>query len=138
MKKHFSLFLMLAAIVAMPAGAATNWGATAGSTADLTGAPAVRANPANVNYEKYETRSTTRTYSNAGGQNVGTVQYTAQPTTRAQMYTRFFDNRFTHRFPKFTTSIGLSNIQLIIIQIVNLLDVIASDIFINSFTIIAP
>lgn len=92
MKKHFSLFLMLAAIVAMPAGAATNWGATAGSTADLTGAPAVRANPVNVNYEKYETRSTTRRYSNAGGQNVGTVQYAAQPTTRAQMYRTYGTN----------------------------------------------
>lgn len=86
MKKHFSLFMVLAAMFAVPAVGETNWGAGAGSTADLTGAPAVRSNPSNVNYQKYETRSTTRTYSNAGGQNYGTVQYTAQPSTRSQMY----------------------------------------------------
>ncbi len=85
MKSTFSVML-LAAVVAVPAMGATNWGAQAGSTADLTGAPAVRSNPSNVNYQKYETRSTTRTYSNAGGQNYGTVQYTAQPSTRSQMY----------------------------------------------------
>lgn len=86
MKKHFSMFMVMAALCAVPAMAATNWGSQAGSSADLTGAPAVRSNPANVNYQKYETRSTTRTYSNAGGQNYGAVQYTAQPTTRSQMY----------------------------------------------------
>ena len=85
MKKHFSLFMVLAAMVAVPAVGATNWGSQAGSTADLTGAPAVRSNPANVNYQKYETRSTTRTYSNAGG-DTGTYYTTAQPSTRSQMY----------------------------------------------------
>ena len=90
MKMNFSVF-MLAALFAMPAVAETNWGAQAGSTADLTGAPAVRQAPSNVNYQKYETRSTTRTYSNAGSGNTyyTTTQqpaYTAQPSTRSQMY----------------------------------------------------
>lgn len=86
MKKNFSIFMLMAALFAMPAVGETNWGAQAGSTADLTGAPAVRSNPSNVNYQKYETRSTTRTYSNAGG-NTGTYYTTtAQPSTRSQMY----------------------------------------------------
>lgn len=51
MKKHFSLFMMLAAMVAVPAVGATNWGSQAGSTADLTGAPAVRSDGSNVNYQ---------------------------------------------------------------------------------------
>lgn len=85
MKKHFSLFMMLAAMCAVPAVGATNWGSQAGSTADLTGAPAVRSDGSNVNYQKYETRSTTRTYSNSG--NAGNTYYTtSQPTSRSQMY----------------------------------------------------
>lgn len=90
MKSTFSAML-LAAVVAVPAMGATNWGSQAGSTADLTGAPAVRANPSNVNYQKYETRSTTRTYSNSGAGNTyyrsdGQPTYAAQPSTRSQMY----------------------------------------------------
>ena len=85
MKNTFSLMLLLA-LFAMPAVAETNWGAQAGSTADLTGAPAVRSNPSNVNYQKYETRSTTRTYSNAGGNTGAYYTTTAQPSTRSQMY----------------------------------------------------
>ena len=91
MKNNFLEFLLVA-VVAMPAVGETNWGAGAGSTADLTGAPAVRSNPANVNYQKYETRSTTRTYStNTGSGNTyyrttGQPTYTAQPSTRSQMY----------------------------------------------------
>ncbi len=90
MKMNFSVF-MLAALFAMPAVAETNWGSQAGSTADLTGAPAVRQAPSNVNYQKYETRSTTRTYSNGGSGNTyyttsGRPTYAAQPSTRSQMY----------------------------------------------------
>ena len=98
MKKQFSLFLFGAALFALPAMGATNWGAQAGSTADLTGAPATRSNPANVNYEKYETRSTTRTYSNSGVRNTGNagaVNYTAQPSTRTQMYRSYNDGATT-------------------------------------------
>lgn len=87
MKKHFSLFMVLAAIVAMPAVAETNWGMQAGSTADLTGAPAVRSNPSNVNYQKYETRSTTRTYStDAGARSTASGSYYQPSSNRSQMY----------------------------------------------------
>ena len=93
MKNTFSVFL-LAAVVAMPAVGATNWGAGAGSTADLTGAPAVRSNPQNVNYQKYETRSTTRTYSDAGARSTASGSYYQPSTSRAQMY-RTYNNTGT-------------------------------------------
>lgn len=87
MKKHFSLFMLMAAFVAMPAVAETNWGMQAGSTADLTGAPAVRSNPSNVNYQKYETRSTTRTYStDAGARSTASGSYYQPSSNRSQMY----------------------------------------------------
>ena len=86
MKKNFSVIMLMTALFAIPALGATNWGSQAGSTADLTGAPAVRSNPSNVNYQKYETRSTTRTYSNAGGNTGAYYTTTAQPSTRSQMY----------------------------------------------------
>lgn len=87
MKKHFSLFMLMAAFVAMPAVAETNWGMQAGSTADLTGAPAVRSNASNVNYQKYETRSTTRTYStDAGARSTASGSYYQPSSNRSQMY----------------------------------------------------
>ena len=89
MKTQYSVFMLIGALIAAPAMAQTNWGAQAGSTVDLTGGPAVRANPANVNYEKYETRSTTRTYSNGGN-----AYRTAQPSARSQMY-RMYDGGTT-------------------------------------------
>ncbi len=93
MKNTVSIFVLAAAVVAMPAVGATNWGTQAGSTADLSGAPAVRSNPSNVNYQKYETRSTTRTYSSdAGARSTGAGAY-YQPSTmnRSQMY-RSYNN----------------------------------------------
>ena len=86
MKRNFSVFMLLAAFVAMPAFGETNWGAQAGSTADLTGAPAVRSNPTNVNYQKYETRSTTRTYSDAGARSTASGSYYQPSANRSQMY----------------------------------------------------
>ena len=96
MKMNFSV-LVLAAVVAMPAVGATNWGSQAGSTADLTGAPAVRQNASNVNYQKYETRSTTRTYStDAGARSTASGAYYQPSTNRSQMY-RAYNNGATTR-----------------------------------------
>ena len=51
MMRKLSLFAVLAT-VAMPAVADTNWGTRAGSSADLSSAPATRTRE-RVNYEKY-------------------------------------------------------------------------------------
>lgn len=78
MKKYFSALVLAAATFgAAPAMAIGN---NAGSTVDLTGAPATRPG-AGVNYQTYETRSTTRTYSNS---NVAPQTY----TTQQQVYAR--------------------------------------------------
>ena len=64
-----SLSLVVGALVAFgafDAGAATNWGTRSGSVATLGGAPAVREQQ-NVNYEKYQTRTVTRTYEASDG-----------------------------------------------------------------------
>ena len=90
MKNYLSVFAVTA-ILAAPAVAETNWGAQAGSTANLTGAPAVRSDNQNVNYEKYETRSTTRSYSTNSGARNGNVAYYSSPSTRSQMY-RTYDS----------------------------------------------
>lgn len=86
MKKTLSLMAgMFALLGVTPAVADTNFGPRSGSVADLTGGPAVRTR-ANVDYEKYETRSTTRTYNS--NDNVSNLYY-AQPTTRSEMYTQY-------------------------------------------------
>ena len=89
MKMYLPVFMVAAMFGAMvPAVGATNEGMGGASTANLTDMPAVRSNPNNVNYAKYETRSTTRTYSNTTGTaNSGDRYYSSQPTTsRSQMY----------------------------------------------------
>ena len=61
MKKQLSWLGMFAVLIGVtPAVAATNSGTRAASSADLTGAPAVRERT-QVNYEKYTTRTSTRT-----------------------------------------------------------------------------
>ena len=67
-----------------PVWAATNVGMRAASSADLSGAPAVRAR-GNVNYEKYETRSTTRTYDVKDGADL----YYTQPASRSALYKQY-------------------------------------------------
>ncbi len=85
MKKKMSWIIgAMALVTAMPAMAATNWGTRAGSSVDLTGAPATRER-ANVNYEKYETRTTTRTYNAADGRNI----YYSQPVKRSDLYRQY-------------------------------------------------
>lgn len=74
--------IVLATSVAAPAFAAVGYGTSANMA---TNAPAMRMNPNSVNYEKYETRSTTRTYNNANPRGTISGAY-YQPSNRAQMY----------------------------------------------------
>lgn len=91
MKKYLSVVALIAGVGAMPCVAATNFGMGGASAANLnTTTPAVRYNPENVNYQKYETRSTTRTYATPVRQsNVGyttTSNYYTQNGTRGPVY----------------------------------------------------
>jgi len=82
MRKQLSLFVWAVAMFGMmPVMAATNTGASGASSADLTNPPATRTR-ASVNYEKYETRSTTRTYAAKDGTGV----YYTQPQNRSAIY----------------------------------------------------
>ena len=85
MRKQLSLVAVFAALVsAMPALAATNSGTRAASSADLTSGPAVRERT-QVNYEKYTTRSTTKTYDQADAKNI----YYTQPANRSALYKQY-------------------------------------------------
>jgi hypothetical protein len=84
MKK--SMYLLLAALVGATSAsyAETNIGPRAASSADLTSGPATR--PAGtVNYQKYETRTTTRTYDVKDGNQM----YYSQPARRSDMYKQY-------------------------------------------------
>lgn len=85
MKLYLPVFAVAAAIVSVASSdAATNYSG---------------ANNANSsNYQRYETRTTTRTYSNSGARNGGNnVYYTtqAQPSSRSQMYRTYNTNNRT-------------------------------------------
>ena len=85
MKKQLSLLGIAAALIAVvPAYAETNWGARAGSSADLSGVPATRTRQ-NVDYTKYQTRSNTATYERQDGKNI----YYTQPANRSAMYKQY-------------------------------------------------
>ena len=92
MKGYLSAIALVACVGAMPAIGATNSGMGGASVANLdTTTPAVRSNPANVNYQKYETRSTTRTYSAPARQastGYATTSNYYAPANRSQMYYR--------------------------------------------------
>ena len=88
MKLNLSIFVAATMLIAgASAMGATNSGMGGASTANLSSMPAERSDPNNVNYAKYETRSTTRTYTTSGNTN-GQSYYTSQPATtnRSQMY----------------------------------------------------
>jgi len=89
MKGSLSVFLLVAFFGAVPAVCATNLGMGGASGVNLdTTTPYARPNQ-NVNYQKYETRSTTRTYATPVRQS--NVAYTTttnnySPANRGQMY----------------------------------------------------
>ena len=85
MIKHVSLFAAVAVLFgATPVMAATNSGTRAASSADLTGAPAVRERT-QVNYEKYTTRTSTKTYDQADAANI----YYTTPANRSELYKQY-------------------------------------------------
>ena len=85
MKKQLSLLAVAVALVGLsPAYAETNWGSRAGSSADLSGAPATRTRQS-VNYTKYQTRTNTKTYEARDGKNI----YYTQPSNRSEMYKQY-------------------------------------------------
>ena len=85
MKKQLSLFVWAFAVLGIsPVFGATNFGTRGASSADLTGAPATRTRE-NVNYQKYQTRTTTRTYKQSDG---GDLYYSA-PTKRSDLYKEY-------------------------------------------------
>lgn len=82
MQKQLSLFIWAVAAFGMaPVMAATNSGMYGASSADLTGAPSVRTTP-EVNYEKYETRTTSNTYATKSDKEL----YYSAPSRRGDMY----------------------------------------------------
>ncbi len=89
MKGYVSVFALAMCIGTVPAVCATNSGMGGASAANLdTTTPYTRPNQ-NVNYQKYETRSTTRTYATPVRQS--NVAYTTttnnySPVNRGQMY----------------------------------------------------
>ena len=85
MKKHMSLFVWAITLFGLsPVWAATNFGTRAASSADLTGQPAVRERT-QVNYQKYETRTSTKTYDEKDAKNI----YYTQPANRGQLYKQY-------------------------------------------------
>lgn len=80
-----SLFIWAVTLFGItPVLAATNFGTRAASSADLTGQPAVRERT-QVNYQKYETRTSTKTYDEKDAKNI----YYTQPANRSQLYKQY-------------------------------------------------
>ncbi|MBO7643201.1 MAG: hypothetical protein J6S74_03680 [Alphaproteobacteria bacterium] len=85
MKKQIALMVSAVALASvMPAYSATNSGTRAGSSANLSAAPATRTRQ-NVDYAKYQTRSNTATYTKQDGKNI----YYTQPSNRSEMYKQY-------------------------------------------------
>ncbi|MBP5707391.1 MAG: hypothetical protein J6W79_00150, partial [Alphaproteobacteria bacterium] len=85
MKKQIAFMVSAVALASvMPAYSATNSGTRAGSSANLSSAPATRTRQ-NVDYAKYQTRSNTATYTRQDGKNI----YYTQPSSRSEMYKQY-------------------------------------------------
>lgn len=85
MKKTLSFIVgALVAFGATAVNADTNWGTGSGATVDLSGAPATRTRE-NVTYEKYQTRTLTRTYE---AKDAGDLYYT-KPVKRGDLYKEY-------------------------------------------------
>ncbi len=89
MQKQMSLFIWAVAVFGMaPVWAATNSGMNGASVADFSGEPSVRTR-VNVDYEKYETRTSTKTYESQDARNI----YYTKPSDRSQLYKQYSANR---------------------------------------------
>ena len=60
-KTLFGIVGVMSVLAVLDANAATNSGTRAASSVDLSGAPATRSRET-VNYQKYKTRTTTKTF----------------------------------------------------------------------------
>ena len=91
MKKQMSLFVWAVAVFGMSSvWADTNFGASGASSADLTSAPGIRVQN-NINYKKYETRTTSRTYAVKDNKDL----YYVQPSKRSELYKELGDRNST-------------------------------------------
>lgn len=85
MKKRLSLIISALAVLGLSdAGAATNWGTRAGSSADLTNAPATRTRET-VNYKKYKTNTGVKAQTKTDSSD---LYYTA-PANRSSLYKEY-------------------------------------------------
>lgn len=85
MKKSLSVMVgALAVFGVFGANAATNIGTRAGSSVDLTSAPSTRERQ-KVSYEKYKTRTYTKTYEQSQGGDL----YYAKPSNRSALYKQY-------------------------------------------------
>lgn len=100
MKKSLSFIIgALVAFGATAGNADTNWGTRSGSYADLSGAPATRTRE-NVNYEKYQTRTLTRTYETKDAADL----YYTRPQNRSELYKQYEGAGSTSAMATKTTS----------------------------------
>ncbi len=83
-KTLFGIVGVLSVLAVLDANAATNSGTRAASSVDLSGAPAKRA-VEKVNYQKYQTRTTTKTYESKDD---GDLYYT-KPANRSALYKQY-------------------------------------------------
>ncbi len=83
-KTFFGIVGVLAILGAGGVDAATNSGVRAASSANLSGAPATRSRE-QVNYQKYKTRTTTKTYET---KDAGDLYYT-KPANRSALYKQY-------------------------------------------------
>ncbi len=89
MKKQISMFLTAMMTVGIvPVMAAVNTGTRAASSVNLTDAPYTREK-ANVDYKKYETRTTASTYAANDAKNL----YYTQPVKRSDLYKQYQSNQ---------------------------------------------
>ncbi len=85
MKKTFvGIVGVLSVLAVLDANAATNSGARAGSSVNLTSAPATRTRE-KVNYQKYKTRTTTKTYETKDAADL----YYTKPANRSALYKQY-------------------------------------------------
>ncbi len=83
-KTLFGIMGLLSVLTVLDANAATNFGARSASSADLSGAPAVRTRE-KVNYQKYQTRTTTKTYETKDAADL----YYTKPANRSALYKQY-------------------------------------------------
>ncbi|MBQ2017195.1 MAG: hypothetical protein II208_01555, partial [Alphaproteobacteria bacterium] len=83
-KTLFGIVGVLSVLAVLDAGAATNSGTRAASSVNLSSAPATRTRE-KVNYQKYKTRTTTKTYEKKDAADL----YYTKPANRSDLYKQY-------------------------------------------------